>query len=191
MVSSLGVSDITIDDFSKIYDEGALKKRNFSEYQKELLRLKEYCAESGLMGFGEQCDVLFEGIDRHLTVDGGIIVELLLDYLCNEGYGDDEDAKESERRKVEQVIYDSFCIVFGWGRSNCFKKIANVDFSFIWIVKVCEKRKKDKKGGSSIQVFDQIVLVNMGKIVGIAKKGETKGLVTKMSNMGIMGITTN
>ena len=52
------------------------------------------------MAFSELCDRLFEGIDRHLTIDGGIVVELLLDYLCNEGCGDDEDSRMSKKQKV-------------------------------------------------------------------------------------------
>ena len=73
---------------------------------------------------------------------------------------------------------------------TALKKVASIDFSFKWIVEVCEKRKRCQGSRSSIQVYDQIILVNMGKMVGIAKKGDTKGLISKMSNMGIKGLVS-
>ena len=66
------------------------------------------------MAFSELCDSLFEGIDRHLTIDGGIVVELLLDYLCNEGCGDDEDSRMSKKQKVQQVICDRVLFIYFW-----------------------------------------------------------------------------
>ena len=52
------------------------------------------------------------------------------------------------------------------------------------------KRSKQAGRGDGIEVVEGIILLRMGRLVALGEKGKTKGVITKLSGMGLKGLVS-
>ena len=50
---------------------------------------------------------------------------------------------------------------------------------------MCEKISQQSGREDDNAVFEEVILLRMGRLVALGENGKTKGIITKMSSMGI------
>ena len=190
MVFFIGLCDFSISDFRKKLEATILKRKNFLEFQNEVAHLKKKVKKIGVDCFNNFQNDFLKDLDDKLNLDGGELISLWLYYFeleIESKYFTDSPVDGIFNKVIEDKILMLFLSGIG---STVLKKISAQDMSFKSIKDLCEKQSLQAGREDGIAVFEEVILLRMGILVALGEKGKTKGIITKMSSMGIKGLVS-